>query len=122
MRPLRLAVSAAPLAFGLHVADEAPGFALSLATTALDPRGGRRGFLAHYTSLTSQAVFNAIFHVARRAPGGRTAVGVVLPLWLATTALGRLAGLLDARTIAAALALGGPLHAAAVARQVYRVL
>jgi hypothetical protein len=144
MRALDATLLAAPLAFAAHVADEAPGFprwarchasprysdrdfaqinaagfALTLAGTALALRGGRRGFLVHYVSLSSQAVFNALFHAFTGAPGRRTAIGLVLPLWLLTTALARAAGLLDRRTIAAALALGGPLHAAAVAQQVY---
>jgi hypothetical protein len=67
-------------------------------------------------------VFNAIFHVVTRAPGARTAVGVVLPVWVATTAAARRAQLLERRDIATNLALGGPVHAAAVAHQVYRAI
>jgi hypothetical protein len=147
MDALDAALLAAPAAFALHVAEEAPGFAawarrhascrytdedflringaglaLSVTTTALALRGGRSGFLVNYASLTSRAVFNAAFHAVTQAPGRRTAFGVVLPLWALTTALGRRAGLLDRRTVTAALAVGGPVHAAAVARQVYRVL
>lgn len=147
MDALRATLWAFPPAFALHVADEAPGFtrwarrhasseytsadfaringagfALAVATSALALRGGPRAFRVHYASLTSQAVFNAIFHAVTRAPGTRTAVGVVLPLWVATTALARRAGALGRRDVAAALLFGGPAHAAAVARQVYRVL
>ena len=147
MNALDATLWAFPPAFALRVAEEAPGFAqwarrhaspdytdadfarinaagfaLSVATTALAVRGERRGFRLHYASLTSQAVFNAVFHASTRAPGARTAAGVVLPLWLLTTALARRRGLLDRRTIIVSLAVGGPLHAAAVAHQVYRAI
>jgi hypothetical protein len=69
--------------------------------------------------LTQQARSNAVFHAATRAPGGLTAIGVVLPLWVRITALARRERLLGRGDVAAALVLGGVLHGVGVAQQVY---
>jgi hypothetical protein len=148
MDRLQAALWAFPAAFGLHVADEgaggftdwaqrrasprytdrdfvrnnALGFAMTLAATALAKRPGRRGFRLHYAVvLTQQAAGNAVFHAATRAPGRLTAIGVVLPLWARITVLARRERLLSRRDVATALALGGAIHGAAVAQQVYFV-
>jgi len=94
MDALRATLWAFPPAFALHVADEAPGFT----------RWARRHASPEYTRADFARINGAGFGLA-----------------LATTALARRAGLLERRDVAAALALGGPVHAAAVARQVYRL-
>jgi hypothetical protein len=77
--------------------------------------------------LTQQAVFNAAFHagttVAYReySPGLMTSVALGLPLWAATTRSARRGGVLSRRALRGALAAGGLVHGAAVARQVYSV-
>jgi hypothetical protein len=63
---------------------------------------------------------NAVFHGAT-VPGLPTAIGVVVPLWARITQLARQRGLLSRRELATALAVGGALHGAAVAHQVYSV-
>jgi hypothetical protein len=148
MDRLQAALWAFPAAFGLHVAEEAAGgftdwaqrrasprytgrdfmrnnalgFAMTLAATALATRPGRRGFRLHYAVvLTQQAAGNAVFHAATRAPGRLTAIGVVLPLWARITLLAGRQRLLSRRDLVTALALGGAIHGAAVAQQVYFV-
>jgi hypothetical protein len=133
-----------PVAYALHVAQEAPGFAAwarrhaspdytqrdfarinafgmvsTLATTALAARG-RRGFALHHASITQQAVWNPVFHAVAGAPGLATAAGAVLPAWAAITAVGLRRGLLTRRGVAWAVALGAPIHSAAVWATVYR--
>jgi hypothetical protein len=146
MESLQAALWAFPAAFGAHIAEEAAGgftewaqhhasprytqrdfvrnnalgFAMTLAATALAARPSRRGLRLHYALvLTQQAPSNAVFHAATRAPGGLTAIGVVLPLWVRITALARRERLLGRGDVAAALVLGGALHKVAVAQQVY---
>jgi hypothetical protein len=148
MDRLQASLWAFPAAFGVHVAEEAAGgftewaqrqasprythrdfvrnnalgFAMTLAATAVATRPGRRGFRLHYALvLTQQAPSNAVFHAATGAPGRLTLVGVVLPLWVWITLLARRRRLLSRRDVAAALALGGAVHGAAVAEQVYFV-
>lgn len=134
-----------PAAFALHVAEEAPGFtcwarrhastrytsrdflrnntlglAMTVGATALIAAADGRGFRPYYVFvLTQQAVGNAVFHAVTGAPGRRTAIGMVLPLWARITGLARRQRLLGPRDVAAALVLGGAVHAAAVAQQVY---
>src|SRR5689334_12080450 len=112
MDALNAALWAFPAAYGLHVAQEAPGFVAwarrqaspgytqrdfarinasgmvsTLATTAMATRG-RRGFALHHASITQQAVWNPVFHAVAGAPGLTTAAGAVLPVWAAITAIG----------------------------------
>src|SRR5438067_10696280 len=95
---------------------------MTLAATALVARGRRRGFPVHYALvLTQQAVGNTVFHGTTRAPGRMTAAGLVLPLWVRITRLAQEERLLHRRDVAAAVALGGAVHAVTVARQVYFV-
>lgn len=148
MDSLQAALWAFPAAFGVHVAEEAArgfteraqrrasprytqrefvrnnalGFAMTLASTALATRPSRRGFrLLYALVLTQLAPANAVFHAATRAPGRLTAIGVVLPLWVRITGLARRERLLSRRDLAAALVLGGAVHGVAVAQQVYFV-
>jgi hypothetical protein len=145
MDAFQRALWAFPAAFALHVAEEAPGFtrwarghasarytahdfvrdnalgfALTLGATALVARAPARGFRPFYVFvLTQQAVGNAVFHAVTGAPGRLSAIGMVLPLWARITTLARRRGMLGRRDVVAALAVGGTVHAAAVAQQVY---
>jgi hypothetical protein len=148
MDRLQAALWAFPAAFGVHVAEEAAGgftewaqreasprytqrdfvrnntlgFAMTFVGTALATRPGRRGLRLHYALvITQQAAGNAVFHAVTRAPGRLTAIGVALPLWIRITRLARREGILNGRDVSAALALGGMVHAAAVAQQVYSI-
>jgi hypothetical protein len=105
------------------------GFALTLGATALAARTDRRRvFLAWYALvLTQQAVFNPVFHAATTAayreysPGLMSSMVLFLPVWGAVTRLALRAGRLTRRDVAASAAVGGVVHAAAVAQQVFRV-
>jgi hypothetical protein len=134
-----------PAAFVAHVAEEAPGFTdwaqqharrdyterdfirnnaagllLTLAGTYAATRRPRRGIRAVYASvLTQQAVGNAGFHAATRAPGVATSVGLVLPLWALITRAGLREGVITRRALTASLAAGIAIHALAVRSQVY---
>jgi hypothetical protein len=141
---LDVALWSFPAAYALHVAEEAPGFAswarrnatpsysradfvrvnasgllTTVATTWLASRGPR-GFALHHASITQQAVWNPVFHLATRAPGFATAAGAVLPAWAAITALGLRRGRLTRGRVAWSIALGAPAHAVAVWSTVYR--
>jgi hypothetical protein len=139
MDDLQPALWAFPAAFGAHVIEEAAGsfaewaqrrasprytqrdfvrnnalgFVMTLGSTALVTRPGRRGFRLHYALVLTQQG-NAVFHAATGAPGRLTALGVVLPLRVRITHLARRERLLSRRDVAAALALGGALHGLAV--------
>jgi hypothetical protein len=85
-------------------------------------------FLAYYSLvLSQQALWNTAFHggatLAYRAysPGLLTALGLFLPLWGRITRRSLQCGLLTGRTLLAAAAVGGLVHAAAVAQQVFFV-
>jgi hypothetical protein len=146
MDRLHAALWSFPAAFAVHIANEAAGgftqwahgrasprytqrdfvrnnalgLVVTLTATALATHPRQRGFRLHYALvLTQQAAGNAVFHVATRAPGRLTAIGVVLPLWAGITHLGRQRGLLSRRDVATALAVGGAVHGVAVAHQVY---
>ena len=56
-----------------------------------------------------------------RSPGLISSVTLFLPLWLIATRGGLRSGLLDRRSLAASAAVGGLIHAAAVAQQVFYV-
>jgi uncharacterized protein with HXXEE motif len=98
------------------------------ATYVLARSSRRRGgvFLVYYSTIfTQQALFNTIFHagttVAWRAysPGLITSLTLFLPLWLRTTHLALDDGLITRRRAVLASALGGAIHAGAVAQQVF---
>jgi Protein of unknown function with HXXEE motif len=134
-----------PAAFAAHVAEEAPGFTrwaqqharrdytqrefirnnlagvlLTLAGTYAATRRPRRGARTVYASvLTQQAVGNALFHAATRAPGVATSVGLVLPLWALITRAGLRERVVTRRSLAASLLVGSAIHALAVRAQVY---
>jgi hypothetical protein len=111
------------------VRNNALGFAMTVAATPLAARARRRrAFFPYYAAVvTQQALFNALFHAGTTAryraysPGLATSVIVVLPLWWRITRLARRAGLLSSRGLGGGLAVGGAIHAAAVAHQVYFV-
>jgi hypothetical protein len=106
----------------------AAGLASTVAAGELVRRSGNRAlFFSWYTGvLTQQALFNPLFHagttVAFRAysPGLVTSLAL-LPLWVRVTREALRDGRLGKRGLAAAVALGGAIHAAAVARQVFKV-
>jgi len=134
-----------PAAFVAHVAEEAPGFTkwaqrnaredytqrefvrnnlagflLTVAGSYAATRRPRRGVRAVYAGvLTQQAVGNAAFHAATRAPGVATSVGLVLPLWALITRAGLRERAITRRSLAVSLVAGGAIHALAVRRQVY---
>jgi hypothetical protein len=134
-----------PAAFLLHVAEEAPGFTkwaqrnarsdysqsdfvrnniagflLTAAGTYAGTRRPRRAVAAIYAGIvTQQAVGNAAFHAATRAPGLASAVGLVLPLWVLMTRSGLREDVITPRSLAAALVAGTAIHGVAVRRQVY---
>jgi hypothetical protein len=107
----------------------ASGLAVTLLSTAAVTRWpGRRRFAAYYALIaTQQALFNPVFHVGSGAasgewsPGTVTAVVLFLPLWWRVTRAARRDGILSRRAMAAGIAVGGAVHAAAVANQVFGV-
>ena len=99
-----------------------------LATAAVRRWPGRRLFAAYYGLIvTQQALFNPAFHVGSGvatgdwSPGTATAVVLFLPLWWRVTRAALRDGVLSRRAMAAGVALGGVVHAAAVADQVFGV-
>jgi hypothetical protein len=108
--------------------NNAAGMLLTLpaARAILHGRGGRAGFFAFYAFvLTQQALWNTVFHAATTAawreysPGLVTAGALFLPLWARITRRGLEEDMLSRRTVAAAIVLGGAIHATAVAQQVF---
>jgi hypothetical protein len=106
----------------------AAGLASTLATTALVARGGRtRLFLPWYAAvLTQQALFNPLFHVGTtivfRAYSPGLVSSLAFPaLWRRYTRAALRAGWITPRGLGAALVLGGAIHAAAVAQQVFKL-
>ena len=110
------------------VRNNALGLGITGAATCVLARSSRRRgvFLVYYSTIfTQQALFNTIFHagttVAWRAysPGLITSLTLFLPLWLRTTHLALDDGLITRRGAVLASALGGAIHAGAVAQQVF---
>ena len=103
------------------------GLALTLAATRLVSRRPTRPIVFLYFAhvLTQQAVFNAAFHlgttIAYReySPGVLTATLAFPALWWRLTRLARSEGLLSRAGAVGAAAIGGAVHAKAVASQVY---
>ncbi len=110
------------------IRNNALGMALTLGGTGLVSRSpGRRSvFLYMSLVLTQQALFNTVFHVGTTvvyreySPGLVTAVGGFLPLWWHLSRLAREEGLLGPASELSAAAIGGAVHATAVAQQVYK--
>jgi hypothetical protein len=99
-----------------------------LATVAVTRWPGRRLFAPYYALVvTQQALFNPAFHVgsgvaAREwSPGTATALVLFLPLWWRITRAALRDGALTRRAMATGIAVGGAVHATAVANQVYGV-
>jgi hypothetical protein len=108
--------------------NNALGLGITGAATYVLARSSRRRgvFLVYYSMIfTQQALFNTVFHVgttvAWRAysPGLITSLTLFLPLWLRTTHLALDDGLITRRGAVIASALGGTIHAGAVAQQVF---
>jgi hypothetical protein len=84
-------------------------------------------FLAWYTAvLTQQAFFNPLFHAGATMAFRDYSPGLVSsfafpPLWAQVTRAALRDGRLGRRSLSAAIALGGVIHAAAVAQQVFKV-
>ncbi len=110
------------------IRNNALGLALTIGGTRLVSRAPGRGSVFLYLSLvrTQQALFNTVFHVGTTvayreySPGLITAVGGFLPLWLHLSRLAREEGLLGPAGELGAAAIGGAVHATAVAQQVYK--
>jgi hypothetical protein len=106
----------------------AAGLASTLAATALVAWGGsRKLFFAWYTGvLTQQALFNPVFHLGTTIAFRDYSPGLVSSLafpalWRRYTLSALRAGLVTRPGVAAAVALGGAIHAAAVAQQVFKL-
>jgi hypothetical protein len=111
------------------VRNNAAGLVMTLAATAAVARRPSRAAVFGYfaTVLTQQALWNTVFHVGTTvayrsySPGVVTSVGGFLPLWWRLSCLARGERLLSSRGALAAAAIGGAIHATAVAQQVYFV-
>jgi hypothetical protein len=84
-------------------------------------------FVFYSTILTQQALWNTVFHVGSSAgfraysPGVVTSVLLFLPVWWHLTRLALSERLISRRGVAAAALIGGLIHAAVVAQQVFFV-
>jgi Protein of unknown function with HXXEE motif len=111
------------------VAINAAGVALTAGATLVATRTTSRAAFAayHVAMLSAQALWNPVFHAATTlayreySPGVVTAVALFPATWvlLTTAAIGD--GRLTRRGAVLSAALGAPLHAAAVAQQVYGI-
>jgi hypothetical protein len=109
------------------VRNNALGLGMTAATTALIERTrDRRVFFAYYAAvLSQQALFNPLFHAGttvafrRYSPGLATSLAF-LPVWRRMTRSALHQGRLTRRSAVAGAVIGGALHAAAVARQVFQ--
>ena len=106
----------------------AGGLAMTAVATWLVARRRGVSFVAwHAAVLSQQALWNPVFHagttVAYReySPGLVTAVALFPPTWVALTAAAVREGRISHRAVTVSAFLGGAVHAAAVARQVYGV-
>ena len=89
-------------------------------------RPGRGLFTAYYALvLTQQALFNPVFHVGSTvayrdwSPGTASAVVLFPPLWWRLTRRALRDRILGVGGMSAGIAVGGAVHAAAVANQVF---
>jgi hypothetical protein len=105
------------------------GLLLTAGATLVVARTSNRAvFFVFYSSILSQqALWNSVFHVGATArfsaysPGLVTSVLLFLPLWWHLTRLALSEGLLGRKRVAVAVLIGGLIHAAVVAQQVYFV-
>lgn len=105
----------------------ATGLLLTIgATLAVTRRPGRGVFAAYYTLvLTQQALFNPLFHVGSTvayrdwSPGTTSAVVLFPPLWWRLTHRALRDRTLGVGGMTVGIAVGGAVHAAAVANQVF---
>ena len=109
------------------VRNNALGLAITGAATYVLARSSRRRvFCVYYsTILTQQARFNTVFHVGTAvawreySPGLITSLTLFLPLWWRLTRLALDDGLITRGGAVLASAVGGTIHAGAVAQQVF---
>ena len=108
--------------------NNALGLAITGAATYVlaRPSRRRRFFGVYYsTILTQQALFNTVFHVGTAvawreySPGLITSLTLFLPLWWRLTRLALDDRLITRRGAVLASAIGGTIHAGAVAQQVF---
>ena len=108
--------------------NNALGLGITGAATYVLARSSRRRgvFLVYYSTIfTQQALFNTVFHtgttIAWReySPGIITSLTLFLPLWWRLTRQALDDGLLTRRGAVLASAVGGTIHAGAVAQQVF---
>jgi hypothetical protein len=105
----------------------ATGLVLTIgATLAVARRPGRGLFAAYYALLvTQQALFNPLFHVGSTvayrdwSPGTASAVVLFPPLWWRLTRRALRDRMLGVGGMSVGIAVGGAVHAAAVANQVF---
>jgi hypothetical protein len=98
------------------------------ATLVVTRASNRRVFLVFYsTVLTQQALWNTVFHVGSTAgfsaysPGLVTSALLFLPVWWHLTRLALSEGLISRKGLAVATLIGGLIHGAVVAQQVFFV-
>jgi hypothetical protein len=105
----------------------AAGLALTVAATLAVTRShSRAAFLAYHVGMLSQqALWNPVFHVGTTAayreysPGVVSAVALFPATWLVLTRAAVREARISRRATAVSAALAAPIHAAAVAQQVY---
>ena len=113
-RGLRYSLWLLPAAFALHVLEEARGF------TDWVGRNGRADY-----SMADFVQLNPAFHVGSTvasgewSPGTASAVVLFLPLWWHLTRRALSDRILGVGGMSAGIAVGGAVHAAAVANQVF---
>jgi Protein of unknown function with HXXEE motif len=103
------------------------GLALTAAATLLVTRSPSRAAFAayHVAVLSAQALWNPVFHAATTvayreySPGLVSAVALFPVTWALLTRAAVREGRMSRRAPALSAALGAPVHAAAVAQQVY---
>ena len=108
--------------------NNALGLGITGAATCILARSSprRRVFCVYYsTAFTQRALFNTVFHagttIAWReySPGIITSLTLFLPLWWRLTRLALDDGLITRRGAVLGSAVGGTIHAGAVAQQVF---
>jgi hypothetical protein len=110
------------------IRNNALGLALTGAATwtlLLRPPGRASFFACYSTIVTQQALFNTAFHLSTAAawrtysPGLVSSIALFLPSWWRLTNRALEARLISKRGVLAGAAIGGAIHAAVVARQVF---
>jgi hypothetical protein len=105
----------------------ATGLLLTIGATLAVTRRPRRGLFAGYYALvlTQQALFNPVFHVGSSlayrdwSPGTASAVVLFPPLWWRLTRRALRDRVIGVGGVSVGIAVGGAVHAAAVADQVF---